>query len=224
MNIMNICFYNTDWTAISAISNIAMALIAFSTLVFSIFLLFRERRLRKEDYRARLDCSIIKQHNAYYLVVENVGLETAYDVSIVVKGKIIEESLYDQVKETFSNLEKIKLIIKPKTTIHFFLCPDKLTQNVRYVWRQKETIEEINQWLDKHEEDDIFLKVHYSKRYTLSRKFCIKNYNYYGSTKILSPLEQISGVISDVDTYTLEEIKQHLGSIASTFEELKHKE
>jgi len=214
----NICY--TDWTAISAISNIAIALIAFGTLIFSFYLLYREKKLRKEDKRARLDCSIIKQHNAYYLVVENVGEETAYDVSIVVKGKITEESLYDQVKETFSNLEKTKLIIKPKTTIHFFLCPDKLTQNIRYVWRQKETVEEINHWLDKYDEDDIHVVAQYNKRYSFERNFYIKNFNYYGSVKVLSPLEQISGVISDMDTYTLSEIKEHLGSIEFTLKEL----
>lgn len=220
---MNICLCNCDWSAISAISNIIMTLIALGTLIFSICLLFREKKLRQEDIRARLDYSIIKYQNAYYLLVENVGKEMAYDVSVGVKGKIIEESIYSQVRETFSRLENVKLIIKPEEKIHFFLCPDKLKRNVRYTWRQTETIEDINQWIDKYEKDEIHVTIQYNKKYSLSHKFSIKNFNYYGSTKILNPLEQISGVISDMDLYTLDEIKQHLSSIASTLEGLNHK-
>lgn len=220
---MNICLCNCDWSAISAISNIIMTLIALGTLIFSICLLFREKKLRQEDIRARLDYSIIKYQNAYYLLVENVGKEMAYDVSVGVKGKIIEESIYSQVRETFSSLENVKLIIKPEEKIHFFLCPDKLKRNVRYIWRQTETIEDINQWIDKYEKDEIHVTIQYNKKYSLSHKFSIKNFNYYGSTKILNPLEQISGVISDMDLYTLDEIKQHLSSIASTLEGLNHK-
>lgn len=220
---MNICLCNCDWTAISAISNIIMTLIALGTLIFSICLLFREKKLRQEDIRARLDYSIIKYQNAYYLLVENVGKEMAYDVSVGVKGKIIEESIYSQVRETFSRLENVKLIIKPEEKIHFFLCPDKLKRNVRYIWRQTETIEDINQWVDKYEKDEIHVTIQYNKKYSLSHKFSIKNFNYYGSTKILNSLEQISGVISDMDLYTLDEIKQHLSSIASTLEGLNHK-
>lgn len=219
---MNICLCN--WTVISAISNIAIAVIALGTLIFSICLLFREKRLRKEDMRARLDCSIIKYRNAYYFLVENVGKETAYDVSIVVKGKIIDENIYNKVSDTFSHLEKIKLIIKSQDKIHFFLCPDKLKKNVRYSWRKEETIEEINQWVDKYEEDEIHIAVQYNNRYSLSRNFCIKNFNYYGSTHILNPLEQISGAVSDMDLYTLDEIKEHLSTIACTLETLNQKE
>ena len=220
---MNICLCNCDWTAISAISNIIMTLIALGTLIFSIYLLFREKKLRQEDIRARLDYSIIKYQNAYYLLVENVGKEMAYDVSVGVKGKIIEESIYSQVRETFSRLENVKLIIKPEEKIYFFLCPDKLKRNARYIWRQTETIEDINQWVDKYEKDEIHVTIQYNKKYSSSHKFSIKNFNYYGSTKILNPLEQISGVISDMDLYTLDEIKQHLSSIASTLEGLNHK-
>ena len=220
---MNICLCNCDWTAISAISNIIMTLIALGTLIFSICLLFREKKLRQEDIRARLDYSIIKYQNAYYLLVENVGKEMAYDVCVGVKGKIIEDSIYSQVRETFSRLENVKLIIKPEEKIHFFLCPDKLKRNARYIWRQTETIEDINQWVDKYEKDEIHVTIQYNKKYSLSHKFSIKNFNYYGSTKILNPLEHISGVISDMDLYTLDEIKQHLSSIASTLEGLNHK-
>ena len=55
---MLICCVN--WEAVSAISNIVMAAIAFMSLGVSFYLLHKERKQRIEDNRARIDFSIIK--------------------------------------------------------------------------------------------------------------------------------------------------------------------
>lgn len=68
---MLICCVN--WEAVSAISNIVMATIAFMSLGVSFYLLHKERKQRIEDNRARIDFSIIKHRHGYYLCVENVG-------------------------------------------------------------------------------------------------------------------------------------------------------
>ena len=213
---MHICFCNIDWVATSAVANLIMAAIAFCTLLFSIYLLFRENKLRKEDLRARLDSSIIKHHGAYFLLIENVGKEAAYDVEILAKSKLIEENLYKLVNETFAKISTMKLIIKGGEKLYFFLCPDKMNKNIRYPWRQEETIEDINRWLTEHETDEITVSIKYNKKYKVFRSFSVKNFNFVGSTKILTPIEQISGVISDMDAYTLDDIKQYLGTISDT--------
>lgn len=205
----------------SALSNMVMAFIALCSLLFSIFLLLRERKRRKEDVRARLDCSIVKYVNAYYLLIENVGKEAAYDVNISVQSKLIEEGLYDQVRSTFSELAKTQFIIKGGDKKYFFLSPDKLERDVRCYWRKTESIDDINQWVEVHENDEISIQVKYNGRYELDRSFCIKNFNFIGETRILNPVEQISGVISDMDNYTLDEIKQQLCFIANTIDEMK---
>jgi hypothetical protein len=221
---IKICFCHIDWAAVSAISNMIIALIALATLIYSFYLLFREKNRRKEDLRARLDCSLIKYMNAYYLLIENVGKEAAYDISITVKGKVIDEGLYEYVRDTFSKLEKTPLIMKGGEKKYFFICPDRMERNVRYKWRQKETIDDINKWVTLHENDEIKVSAQYNKRYNLSCNFSIKNFDFIGSTKILDPIEQISGVISDMDTYTLDEIKQALTDIADKLETLKDRE
>ena len=218
---MHICFCNIDWAAVSAISNMVIAFIALATLIYSICLLFRERNRRKEDLRARLDCSIIKYQNAYYLLIENIGKEAAYDVNIVVKGKVIDEGLYDSVHDTFTKLAMTQLIFKGGEKKYFFLCPDRITKNVLYPWQQKETADDINQWISVHENDEITINIPYNKRYNLSRSFTIKNFDFVGSARILEPIEQISGVISDMDCFTLDEIKQALTSIADKLELIK---
>ena len=169
---------NIDWDALSAISNIVMVLIAFGSLGFSFYLLNREKRLREEDSRARMDCSIIKHFNAYYLLVENVGKETAYKVNIQVKGKIIDGSLYKQVKDIFEELKEKDLIIKSGDKKYFFLCPDKLEKDVRYVWRKDETLNDINQWVAEYEQDEISIHIKYNKKYDLSHKFSIINFDF----------------------------------------------
>lgn len=217
------CCYNINWDAISAISNILMALIAFGSLGFSFYLLNREKRLREEDLRARVDCSIIKHFNAYYLLVENVGKETAYKVNIQVKGKIIDCSLYKQVKDIFEELKEKDLIIKSGDKKYFFLCPDKLEKDVQFPWRKDEKLDDINLWVAEHEQNEISIHVKYNKKYCLSHKFSIINFDFAGSTKILSPIEQISGVISDMDSFTLESIKDSLISISSSIDNLNNR-
>lgn len=215
------CLYNIDWEAISAASNLLMAFIAFCSLGLSFYLLHREKKLREEDLRARLVCSLTKHMNAYYLLIENVGKEAAYNVNITVTGKVIDEGLYDYVRDTFSKLAETQLIIKGGEKKYFFLCPDRMTNNGRYPWRQKETSEEINQWVTLHENDEITVNAPYNKRYKLSRKFNLKNYDFVGAAKILDPVEQISGVISDMDCFTLDEIKQALTDIANSVKQIK---
>lgn len=159
--------------------------------------------------------------NAYYLLIENVGKEAAYDICITVKGKVIDEGLYEYVRDTFSKLAKTPLIMKGGEKKYFFLCPDRMTKNVRYPWRQKETIDDINQWIAVHENDEVTINATYNKRYNLSRSFSIKNFDFAGSARILDPIEQLSGVISDMDCFTLDEIKQVLNDIADKLEQIK---
>lgn len=218
---VNICLCDMDWTAMSALSNMAMVFIALCSLIFSICLLLRERKLRKEDLRARLDFSIVKYANAYYLLIENVGKEAAYDVNISVQSRLIEEGLYEQVRLTFSELGKTKFIIKGGDKKYFFLCPDRLEKDVRCYWRKTESIDVINQWVEAHEIDEISVYAKYNNRFKLTRRFCIKNFNFIGETKMLSPIEQVSGVISDMDNFTLDGIKQQLCIITNSIDEIK---
>ena len=66
---MSIPICCVNWEAVSAISNIVMAAIAFMSLGVSFFLLHKERKQRIEDNRARIDFSIIKHMHGYYLCI-----------------------------------------------------------------------------------------------------------------------------------------------------------
>ena len=59
-----------NWNAISAISNIVLAIIAIATLAFSILLMVKQNKQRKDEIRARLMFSFYHWKDLYFLKVE----------------------------------------------------------------------------------------------------------------------------------------------------------
>ena len=54
--------------------------------------------------------------------------------------------------------------------------------------------------------------------YPIKEKFTIRDFNILGTFQIPSPIESIAGVVSDMDSYTLNEIKDSLNNIADKIE------
>ena len=213
---MNICYIN--WEAVSAISNIAMAAIAFASLGFSYYLLHKERKQRIEDNRARIDFSIIENIHAYYLCIENVGKETAYDIKMKVQGSPIENNLYISVRNRFYQLTKKSFILKGGEKKYFFISPSILEKDISLPWKEKKTMDEINNWLKEYDEKPIVVSGQYNNRYTFKKDFTIRNFSVLETFQIPSPIESIAGAVSDMDTYTLNEIKDSLNNIADKIE------
>lgn len=152
---MNIIMCSVNWTAISAISNIIMAFAAFVSIGFSIYLFNKERKQRKEDVRARIDFSIIKYMHGYYLCIENVGKETAYDINMIVHGLPIENNLYSFVKQVYYELTKKKFILRGGEKKYFFISPSSLEKDILLPWKEKKSRDEINNWLKDYDEKPI---------------------------------------------------------------------
>lgn len=207
-----------DWAAVSALSNIVMAAIAISSLGFSIYLLKKERKQRIEDNRARIDFSIIKHMHGYYLCIENVGKETAYDINVKVHGSPIDNNLYFFVKQTYYDLTKKMFILKGGEKKYFYISPSILEKDIRLPWKEKKTMDEINNWLKEYDERPIVVSGQYNNRYTFKKEFTIRNFNVLGTFQIPSPIESIARIISDMDSYTLNEIKDSLNKIADKIE------
>ena len=213
---LNICCIN--WEAVSAISNIVMAAIAFMSLGVSFYLLRKERQQRIEDNRARLDFSIIKHMHGYYLCIENVGKETAYDIKVHVGGSPIENNLYEFVKKVFVDLKDSRFVLKGGTKRYFYISPSIMEYNIQLPWKEKRTKDEINIWLKEYDEKAITINGKYNNKYTIKESFTIRDFNILGTFQIPSPIESIAGVVSDMDTYTLNEIKDSLKNIADNLE------
>lgn len=215
---MNMLICCVNWDAVSAISNIAMAAIAFGSLAFSFYLLYKERKQRIEDNRARIDFSIIKHMHGYYLCVENVGKETAYDIKVHVGGSPIENNLYDFVKKVFLDLKDSRFVLKGGAKRYFYISPSIMEYNIKLPWKEKKTKDEINNWLKEYDEKAITINGKYNNKYPIKESFTIRDFNILGTFQIPSPIESIAGVVSDMDTYTLNEIKESLNNIADKLE------
>ena len=90
--------------------------------------------------------------------------------------------------------------------------------NIKLPWKEKRTKEEINNWLKEYDEKDITINGSYNNKYPIKERFTIRDFNILGTFQIPSPIESIAGVVSDMDTYTLNEIKDSLNNIADKIE------
>ena len=77
---------------------------------------------------------------------------------------------------------------------------------------------EYTNWLKEYDEKVITINGKYNNKYHIKESFTIREFNILGTFQIPSPIESIAGVVSDMDTYTLNEIKDSLNNIADKLE------
>ena len=85
-----LCTYIINWEAVSAISQIVLAVVTVAALVFSIYQNWQLRKQKHEDERARLSISIIERNGYYQLRITNVGLQTAYNIILKFNKEFLE--------------------------------------------------------------------------------------------------------------------------------------
>ena len=90
--------------------------------------------------------------------------------------------------------------------------------NIKLPWKEKKTKDEINNWLKEYDEKVITINGKYNNKYPIKDSFTIRDFNILGTFQIPSPIESIARVVSDMDTYTLNEIKDSLNNIADKLE------
>ena len=206
---------SNNWDKINAISNIGMAVIAFISLGVSFYLLLRDKKQKKEDNRARINCSIVKEEYGYYLLVENVGKEVAYDISLTVSGKPISDNLYKFVKIVFSDLSREKFIIKPNDKKYFYIAPP-IRQEwdlLRLPWKEHFSNENINNWLKEYDKEYILVSGNYNNKYKIDYKFSIRDFNVIGTFQIPEPIDNISKTLIEIKR-NLRESEKELHVIA----------
>ena len=149
---------------------------------------------------------------------ENVGKETAYDIKVYVSGLPIENNLYDFVKKVFVDLKDSSFVLKGGAKRYFYISPSIMEYNIKLPWKEKRTKDEINNWLKEYDSKAITINGKYNNKYPIKERFTIRDFNILGTFQIPSSIESIAGVVSDMDTYTLNEIKDSLNNIADKIE------
>ena len=90
--------------------------------------------------------------------------------------------------------------------------------NIKLPWKEKRTKDEINNWLKEYDSKAITINGKYNNKYPIKEKFTIRDFNILGTFQIPSPIESIAGAVSDMNSYTLNEIKDSLNNIADRIE------
>ena len=194
---MNICCIN--WEAVSAISNIVMAAIALASLAFSFYVLYRDRKQRIEDVRARINCSIVSWKDNYFLQIHNVGKETAYDIHIKVEGKPISENPYTHIKSVFAELPNKALVLSAGEKFHFMVSPGITHNRNMGIGDDRHASEEINDWLKQYDEEKIIISGIYNNKYKIDFSFSIRDNYPIGTFHVVDPLSEIAEAIASHD-------------------------
>jgi len=198
---MIMCLCGIDWTNISAIATLVMAVLTFLTLCVSVYLIHDERR-------PHLQLSIVKIEQAFYLKVKNVGSRAARGVKLIVEGEPIENTLFPQIREAFEFLRNHPFYVEAGAEKYFCLGPDKLNHkkiDECEKWLSKD--HDISGWVDKYQDKEISIKVTYNRWYRENEKFSIQGFISLAAYRHNTPLEQVVVSLHAINK-TLKEINK----------------
>lgn len=195
------CLCGIDWTDISAIATLVMAILTFLTLCVSVYLIH-------DDRRPRLQFSIVKIEQAFYLKVKNIGSRAARKVKLKVEGEPIDNALFPQIRDAFDFLKGHSFYVEAGAEKYFCLGPDKL--NHKKIdecgkWLIKDN--EIPQWVEKYHNKDISIKATYNCIYWEKEKFSIQGFISLAAYRPNTPLEQVVDSLHAINK-TLKEINK----------------
>lgn len=184
-----ICFgteLSPDWNAISAISNIIMAAIAFGALGYSIKQNYDLKKQRQEDERGRLLFSIIISDKVYILKVENIGNQGVYNLKFSVNEDFVNKIPIPQLKKYLIDATSKKIHIPPKSSKLYALSPIEGIGNV------DESIRNL-----KFEKIEI--KGIYNNKYKINESFTMDEFT--GSVIISNPIvKELSQINKSIAT------------------------
>lgn len=218
---INCCKYIIDWNAVSAISNIVLAIIAVSTLAFSIYLMVVQNKQRKEDVRARLMFSLFHWKDLLFLKIENIGKEPAYDIRLNVTGKPISESLYESIVSIFTELASKRFALPANKSKYFLISPAVTKGADMGIGDDHHTSKEVNEWLEKYGNEPIFIKGDYNGKYTIDETMSIKEHIVFGSFLVYEQIDWIAESLSELSN-NIGKSQKHIKNISENLNVIKN--
>lgn len=209
-----------NWNAISAISNIVLAIIAVATLAFSILLMVKQNKQRKDEIRARLMFSFFRWKDQYYLKVENIGKEPAYDINLIVTGKPVKDSLYKTIVDIFSDLATKKFAIPAGKSKYFLISPAVEMGADLKLGSDRHSYVEIKEWLDQYGDEPIYIRGKYNNKYKIDESMSIKEHIVFGSFCVYEQYDWIAESLSDISG-DIGKVQKHLKVISENIKKTK---
>lgn len=217
---MIITYIQYNWNAISAISNIVLAIIAVATLAFSILLMVKQNKQRKDEIRARLMFSFFRWKDQYYLKVENIGKEPAYDINLIVTGKPVKDSLYKTIVDIFSDLATKKFAIPAGKSKYFLISPAVEMGADLKLGSDRHSYVEIKEWLDQYGDEPIYIRGKYNNKYKIDESMSIKEHIVFGSFCVYEQYDWIAESLSDISG-DIGKVQKHLKVISENIKKTK---
>lgn len=217
---MIITYIQYNWNAISAISNIVLAIIAVVTLAFSILLMVKQNKQRKDEIRARLMFSFFRWKDQYYLKVENIGKEPAYDINLIVTGKPVKDSLYKTIVDIFSDLATKKFAIPAGKSKYFLISPAVEMGADLKLGSDRHSYVEIKEWLDQYGDEPIYIRGKYNNKYKIDESMSIKEHIVFGSFCVYEQYDWIAESLSDISG-DIGKVQKHLKVISENIKKTK---
>ena len=169
------CACNIDWTAVSAIATLVMALATFITIRQNKKQLKELQRQWNEANRARLTFSIVVINGLYLLKITNCGTATAYNISIKLRGDLIDNHFSDSIKYWAQVLESKPFCIEAGVSKHYDISPISGYENC-CIHGKTYSGAQIDKWLEEHKGDKIIITGKYCDRYDISEEFSIEDF------------------------------------------------
>lgn len=211
-----------NWDAVNAISNILMALIAFGSLMFSFYLLNRDRKNRIEDIRARLSFSIVEWQDFYMMKITNVGKETAYNIRLNVMGSPITDNPIELVRDAFIKLKEGTIYIEAGKSVYYLVSPSERAKEEQGLeGGKKYNMTDIRRWLASQVNEKITIYGSYNNRYEVNESFTIRDFNQFGAFVVNDPLQSIAEAITSHD-FDDKSIQKNIQTIANVLKEKVH--
>ena len=184
-------------------SNCILAILTFITLCINVYLIIDERR-------PHLQCGIEKYEDFFFLKVKNVGRRVAKNVTLNVKGLPIEDSLYEEIKNSFIYLREHPFYIEPGDSKYFRLAPDKFDKTDPEKCKKmlsKISLSDFEKWIDKYHNIEIKIQTHYSNFFSNKARFSIRGFLSYAAYKVKSPSDRIAISLEEISSFYKKESK-----------------
>ena len=201
---------NVDWTIVTGIGTIIMALASFIGVVFSYKSTRESQRMWEEDNRPRVIFTVVISDNKYYLKVGNIGKQVAYNINLKVNEEFIEQFPNLKIREYFKKLCNKTIHLEPGKPIYYLIS---FTEGHAEKHPTDGDIAEgpkMKELIEKLADEQIVISGSYNDKYNINESFTMSQYtgSFAISDPTISKRDEIGKSLSK-----LEEVSKSLNKI-----------
>lgn len=178
------CWQIQSWNDIGSLATGIAAISSIILLGITWYQIHLMKKQKVEDERPRLIVSIEPWHDMFLLKIVNVGVLTAYNITISLAGRFIDEHYSKWAKSMLKSISDNPFILTGGASKFFYLSSKYLLegQSERHGNPQEIHSEsEIRNWLNTYIKEKIIIDVTYcDAKYSVHENFAISDFATQG--------------------------------------------